>query len=83
MNRMAVALAGEPVRSVGVSLTQLRPDDEYQLDLFRDRERERRLDGAVDFIKERYGAAAVVRASSLTFAGQAYERAHKIGGHYK
>jgi nucleotidyltransferase/DNA polymerase involved in DNA repair len=74
---------GEPVRSVGVSLTQLRPDDEYQLDLFRDRERERRLDNAVDAIKERYGAAAIVRASSLTAAGQAYERAKKIGGHYK
>src|SRR5690606_8456265 len=66
---------GEPVRSVGVSLTQLRPDDEYQIDLFHDRERERKLDYAVDTIKERYGTAAIVRASSLTSAGQAYERA--------
>lgn len=74
---------GEPVRSVGVSLTQLRPDDEYQIDLFHDRERERKLDYAVDTIKERYGTAAIVRASSLTSAGQAYERANKIGGHYK
>jgi len=74
---------GEPVRSVGVSLTQLRPDGEYQLDLFHDRERERKLDYAVDTIKERYGAAAIIRASSLTAAGQAYERARKIGGHYK
>lgn len=74
---------GEPVRSVGVSLTQLRPDDEYQLDLFLDRERERKLDHAVDVIKERYGSAAIVRAVSLTSAGQAYDRAQKIGGHYK
>jgi len=74
---------GEPVRSVGVSLTQLRADDEYQLDLFHDRERERKLDKTVDSIKERYGSAAIVRASSLTAAGQAYERANKIGGHYK
>ena len=74
---------GEPVRSVGVSLTQLRPDNEYQLDLFHDRERERRLDNTVDLIKERYGAASIIRAASLTSAGQAYERAHKIGGHYK
>lgn len=74
---------GEPVRSLGVSLTQLKPDDEYQLDLFYDRERERKLNYTIDSIKERYGAAAIVRASSLTHAGQAYERAKKIGGHYK
>src|SRR5690606_23553438 len=74
---------GEPVRSVGVTLTGLVPDDTYQLDLFRDREKERRLAEAMDAIKARYGAAAIMRAVSHTKAGQAKERAAKIGGHYK
>ncbi|MGO4275098.1 hypothetical protein AB4Z22_35580, partial [Paenibacillus sp. TAF58] len=34
-------------------------------------------------IKDRFGNAAIVRASSLTTAGQAQNRALKIGGHYK
>lgn len=74
---------GLPVRAVGVALSQLCSDDTYQLDLFRDLEKERQLAGAVDFIKNKYGAAAIVRAASLTAAGQAYARAQKIGGHYK
>jgi DNA polymerase-4 len=74
---------GEPVRSVGVTLTGLVPDDTYQLDLFRDREKERRLAEAMDAIKAKYGAAAIMRAVSATAAGQAKERAVKIGGHYK
>lgn len=73
----------EPVRSVGVTLTQLQPDDTYQLELFRDREKERRLACVMDAIKDKYGSASIVRAVSATLAGQAYERAAKIGGHYK
>jgi DNA polymerase IV len=34
-------------------------------------------------IKDRYGDDAIMRASSLTEAGQARERAKMIGGHYK
>lgn len=74
---------GLPVRSVGVTLTGLVPEGEYQVDLFRDREAEMRLDHAIDAIKNRYGAAAIMRAASITPAGQARERAAKIGGHYK
>lgn len=74
---------GEPVRSVGVALSQLREDDTVQLDLFRDVVKERSLDRAVDSIKAKYGTAAIVRLSSITVAGQAYERSRKIGGHAK
>jgi DNA polymerase-4 len=74
---------GQPVRSVGVTLTGLTPDGEYQVDLFRDRESEIRLDRAMDAIKSRYGPAAIMRATSITPAGLAKDRAAKIGGHYK
>lgn len=37
----------------------------------------------MDDIKDRYGDIAILRASPLTDAGQAVERAAKIGGHYK
>ncbi|MEB3101224.1 DNA polymerase IV [Ferviditalea candida] len=74
---------GLPVRSVGVTLSQFSPDTQVQLHLFRDLDKERRLDSAIDAIKAKYGTVAVVRAASLTKAGQAYDRAGKIGGHYK
>ncbi|GAB7388200.1 DNA polymerase IV [Bacillaceae bacterium] len=73
----------EPVRSVGVALSNLCSDKEFQLSLFEDKEKKRRLGYAMDAIKDRFGAAAIVRAVSLTEAGQAFERAKKIGGHYK
>jgi DNA polymerase-4 len=74
---------GSPVRSLGVSVENLSDDDEQQLDLFYDRERERRLAYTIDSIKDRFGSTALVRAASLTQAGQAFERAGKIGGHYR
>ncbi|WP_152392334.1 DNA polymerase IV [Paenibacillus guangzhouensis] len=72
-----------PVRRAGVMLSALTDDDAYQLTLFEDQERMRALDRATDRIKERYGSAAIMRASSATKAGQAAERSMKIGGHYK
>ena len=74
---------GQPVRSLGISLTQLVPDDVYALSLLSDREQKIQLARATDYIRERYGQLAIVRASSLTEAGQFIERSHKIGGHYK
>ncbi|MCR8641768.1 DNA polymerase IV [Paenibacillus sp. N1-5-1-14] len=72
-----------PVRRAGVTLSGLVRDGEYQLTLFEDQVKVRSLDQVTDWIKDRYGSAAIVRASSLTAAGQAAERAVKIGGHYK
>lgn len=72
-----------PVRSIGVHLGALVEDHTYQLNLFEDKPRQRALAAAVDKIRARYGNAAVLRAVSLLDAGQARERAKKIGGHYK
>lgn len=72
-----------PIRRLGVSLSELVEDGIYQLSFFEDQERTRSLEEATDRIKERYGSAAIVRASSLTYAGQALDRSLKIGGHYK
>jgi DNA polymerase-4 len=74
---------GSPIRSLGVSLGGLSPDDPVQLDLFVDRSKQRALGKVVDQIKERYGSTAILHAVSLTPAGQALERARKIGGHYR
>jgi nucleotidyltransferase/DNA polymerase involved in DNA repair len=74
---------GMPVRRAGVSISGLVGDEEYQLTLFEDKERQRALERATDWIKDRFGSAAIVRASSMGKAGQAQHRALKIGGHYK
>ncbi|TCP66439.1 DNA polymerase IV [Baia soyae] len=74
---------GLPIRRVGVSLSQLVSDQEYQLTLFDNRETKLVLERTTDWIKEKYGNAAIMRASSLTESGQARNRAQKIGGHYK
>jgi DNA polymerase-4 len=72
-----------PVRSVGVHLGQLVEDSVCQLNLFEDRERQRSLASVMDHIRAKYGNDAILRAVSLLPAGQARERARKIGGHYK
>lgn len=74
---------GMAVRSIGIGVENLSNDDEVQLDLFHDKEKERRLSYSIDHIRDRFGSTALIRASSLTQAGQAMERAKKIGGHYK
>lgn len=72
-----------PVRRIGLTLSNFASDEEYQLTLFEDQIKLRALDKVTDTIKDRYGSAAIFRASSLTSSGQALERSHKIGGHYK
>ncbi|WP_206529398.1 DNA polymerase IV [Brevibacillus sp. SYP-B805] len=72
-----------PVRSVGVHLGQLVEDSVCQLNLFEDKERQRSLAYVMDHIRAKYGNDAILRAVSLLPAGQARERARKIGGHYK
>ncbi|MXQ53801.1 DNA polymerase IV [Shimazuella alba] len=74
---------GAPIRSVGVSLGGLSPESPMQLDLFADRSKQRALGAVVDELKDRYGSTAILHAASLTSAGQALERAKKIGGHYR
>ncbi|TCS95103.1 DNA polymerase IV [Hazenella coriacea] len=74
----------QPIRSLGISLSQLQQDDTIQLNLFNPhQEKQVKLGYVMDEIKERFGTTAILRASSLTSAGQAVERSRKIGGHYK
>lgn len=75
---------GQPIRQVGITLTNLSSAAEKQLSLFdQGWEQKERIGAAMDSIHSRYGPASLVRASSLTRAGQVFERANKIGGHYK
>ncbi|GEL76088.1 DNA polymerase IV [Tenuibacillus multivorans] len=74
---------GLPVRSVGVTLSQLQSADVYQLSLFDPSVKKDQLSQAMDDIRLKFGQTAIVRASSLHEAGQVFDRAKKIGGHYK
>lgn len=72
-----------PVRKVGVTLNELTSDQEYQYVLFGDREKKITLAHTLDAIKRKYGDASIMRAVSVSEAGQAKDRSRKIGGHYK
>ena len=59
---------GEPLRLIGVSVTGLTEDDFEQLSLFEDpekKEKSRKLDAALDAIRQKYGNDKVTRASIL------------------
>lgn len=70
------------IRRVYVTLTNLTPDNDLQLDLFTNRDKEKALYKALDSIKEKYGPTAILRGSSLTSGGIARDRSKKIGGHF-
>jgi DNA polymerase-4 len=76
---------GYPIRKIGVSLSELENDTEYQMSLFdvNERDKFRSLEKATDTLKRRYGETAIMRAVSLSPAGQIKDRSKKIGGHYK
>lgn len=73
---------GMPVSRLNVSLTQLVDDSAIQLTFFEDRNKAYSLERATDEIKDRYGSAAIMRASSLLSSGVARERAEQVGGHW-
>lgn len=73
---------GRPVRKLSLSLANLEDETSMQLSLFERRKWEKRkLGGAVDALRDKYGSTAVLRAASYTAAGTARERAKLIGGH--
>ena len=71
----------EPIRRVGISLTQLQDDRVVQLSLFSNSIKKRELAKTMDQIRDRFGRTAVFRASSLLSTGLLFDRATKIGGH--
>ncbi|WP_353948089.1 DNA polymerase IV [Sporolactobacillus sp. Y61] len=72
-----------PVRAASVTLSELQPADNCQLDLFGRLDEKERLSAAVDTIYRKYGRTAIFRGPSLLPSSQLRARASKIGGHYK
>lgn len=70
------------IRRVYVTLTNLGDDGDTQLDLFYERPKQKDIGFAMDHIRDRFGATAILRASSYTDAGISLDRSKKIGGHY-
>jgi DNA polymerase-4 len=57
---------GEPVRQLGVRVSELCSNDFVQLSLFeRDYEKQRAVDRTIDSLRERFGSEAVFRSSFL------------------
>jgi len=73
---------GDGVRAVAVSLDMLQFSNSVQLTLWGDSTRRNELERTRDQICERFGETSLMRASSLTMAGQLVDRSQKIGGHY-
>ena len=67
-----------PLRLLGVSLTDLAHGEEAQLSLFEDeqKERSRKLDRAMDAIRDKYGADTIMRAGAME-SGKNVGRKHK------
>lgn len=73
---------GKTVRKLSVTLSNVSADDSYQMDLFdEDKEKKRQIGYAMDSIREKYGAASLLRAVSYTKGGTALERSKLLGGH--
>ncbi len=58
---------GEPIRHLGVRVSELCSNDFYQLSLLEaeDYEKQRALDGSIDTIRTKYGLKSIIRANFL------------------
>lgn len=67
-----------PLRLLGISLTQITAEENTQLSFFgtENRDKERRLDKAMDEIRSRFGSSTVVRAAN-------YQSEIEVGKKYK
>lgn len=70
------------IRKVYVTLTNLSEDGDTQLDLFSKRPENKDIGYVMDTIRDKFGATAILRASSYTDAGITLDRSKKIGGHW-
>lgn len=73
--------AGNGVKSIQITLTNLFFDKAIQLSLFEDKIKNHELGYAVDKIRAKYGSTALLRGQSYTSGGVMQDRAKKIGGH--
>ena len=82
----SLASSKYPIRSMGIRLSGLIPENAVPLDLFYSPDeiaKERTLRRVTSKIKEKYGANAILRASSLLSHSTIKERHNLIGGHKK
>lgn len=70
------------VRAVCVAVDMLQLEETMQLSLFDNVPERKALYSTIDEIRDRFGEASIMRAASLTRAGQLKERSQKIGGHF-
>ena len=70
-----------PIRRAYITLDNLYPDDDLQLNLFEDQAKKKDIGYVMDDIRNKYGPTAILRASSYTDAGIMLDRSKKIGGH--
>lgn len=73
---------GLPVRTLGVSLTNLLPSGSLQLSFFEDRIRLWNLCRVMDITRRRFGKKSIFFGASLLESGQFFARSRKIGGHW-
>ncbi|WP_077326820.1 Y-family DNA polymerase [Virgibacillus siamensis] len=69
------------IRHVYITLDNLYENRETQLNLFDDRPKKKDIGFVMDSIRDKFGATAILRATSYTDAGITIGRSHKIGGH--
>ncbi|MDF7637290.1 Y-family DNA polymerase [Leuconostocaceae bacterium ESL0958] len=76
---------GQPVRYIGVSYSGLQSDQIQELSLFEEEravdDSQQQLDQTIDQLRQRFGAAAIVRSFSLDEGATAITRANLVGGH--
>ncbi len=68
----------QPLRLIGVALTDLTSDDFRQMSLFENaenHEKQKKVDGVVDDIRKRFGNGMIVRGSTMKTAGQVARKA--------
>lgn len=76
----------QPVRQVSIHCGKIHYQTDLQLDLFEEAEKtinQRELEKLIDEIRNKYGYASLVRASSLSPGATAIKRSGLIGGHRK
>ena len=68
----------EPLRLIGVALTDLTSDEFRQMSLFEnteDREKQKKVDETIDDIRRRFGNGMIVRGSTISTAGKVARQA--------
>ena len=68
----------QPLRLIGVALTDLTSDDFRQMSLFENtenHEKQKKVDGVVDDIRKKFGNGMIVRGSTMNSAGQVARKA--------